>query len=87
MLHLLDIDLNFLKKDPANWNQCKTYLIAQKKVSDLIVAVNDSSERALQFGAKLIDDQRVRTENRLQDFIVSSYSNHAKTHNKMLRAE
>lgn len=87
LLHLLDIDLNFLKKDPANWNQCKTYLIAQKKVSDLIVAVNDSSERALQFGAKLIDDQRVRTENRLQDFIVSSYSNHAKTHNKMLRAE
>lgn len=73
LLHILDIETSFLSDDTENWNKNEAYLIAQRKVQDLIVVVNDSSERALQQGAKLINGQRVQNESRLQDFIVSSY--------------
>lgn len=40
-------------------------------IRDLIVVVNDGAERALQLGANIISNQKVRTEERLQNFIVS----------------
>lgn len=72
-MHALNIDTGFMEEDPGIWSEFQIYRMAQKKVHDLIVAVNDSSERALQMGAKAIDGQRVKTESRLQDFVVSSY--------------
>lgn len=73
LLRILDIDTNFLSVDPENWNENESYLMAQSKIRNLIVVVNDSSERALQKGANIIDGQRVQSENRLQDLIVSTY--------------
>lgn len=73
LLHILNIDSSFLADDPENWNENEVYLTAQRKIENLVVVVNDSSERALQQGAKIIDGQRVQNEKRLQDFLVSSY--------------
>lgn len=80
LLHQLHIDITFVADDPADWNESETYRAAQRKIHDLIVVVNDSAERAIHLGINLIDGQRVQTEARLQDFIVSAY---AKYVNKM----
>lgn len=73
LLDLLQVDTEFLMKDPTDWNKSKSYCRAKRKIHDLITVVNDSAERALQLGAILIDNQKIRTETRLQDFLVSSH--------------
>lgn len=71
-IQILDINAIFMEEDPYNWNELQVYQIEQKKVNDLIAVTNDSSERALKLGSQIIDEQRVRTEARLQDYIVNS---------------
>lgn len=72
LLNILEINTEFLSMDPSEWNDNESYKKAKKTVHDLIVTVNDSAERSLQFGADLISNQRIQTEERLQNFIVSS---------------
>lgn len=74
LLHQLEVDLNFLEDDPTDWHTLASYRSAQKKIHDLLVVVNDSAERAIHLGINLIDGQKVQTEARLQDFIVSAYA-------------
>lgn len=73
MLQLLKIDTSFLMENPDGWNELISFKRAKKKIHDLIVVVNDASEWGLQLGANLIENQRVQSENRLQDFFVSAY--------------
>lgn len=73
LFNLLEIDTNFLYEDSNDWADIGSYQAASKKVNKLITVVNDSAERAIQLGSKLIDEQRVQSEMRLQDFFVSSY--------------
>lgn len=73
LLNLLQIDMNFLSEDSHDWENIESYQAARNKVNKLITVVNDSAERAIQLGAKLISEQRVQTEARLQDFIVSEF--------------
>lgn len=74
LFQLLDIDNSFLSVDTADWNDNQEYRIAKKKIHDLIVVVNDCSERTLQLGANIIDNQRVQSDAKLQEFIISSFS-------------
>lgn len=73
LFNLLEIDADFLSEDSNDWDDNESYQSARKKVHELIIVVNDNAERAIQLGAKLIDEQRVQSEMRLQDFIVSSF--------------
>lgn len=74
LLNLLQIDMSFLSEDAHYWENNESYLTARDKVNKLITVVNDGAERAIQLGAKLITEQKIQTEARLQDFIVSSYN-------------
>lgn len=73
LLNLLEIDTNFLFEDARDWENIESYRAAREKVKKLVTVVNDGAERGIQLGAKAIDEQRVQSEMRLQDFIVSSY--------------
>lgn len=74
LMDILGINTDFLSDKASTWNEFQSYREAKQIVRDLIVVVNDSAERALQLGANLIVNQKVRTEERLQNFIVSSFS-------------
>lgn len=71
LFELLDLSHDFFDEDINDWNEMESYRTAKQTILDLITVVNDSAERALQFGANIISNQRVQTESRLQDFIVS----------------
>lgn len=73
LFRVLNIDNSFLSVDTADWNNNQEYRIAQRKIHDLIVVVNDSSERTLQLGANIIDNQRVQSDAKLQEFVTSSF--------------
>lgn len=73
LFDLLEINVNFLLEDANDWEDIESYRVANEKVTKLITVVNDGAERALQIEAQAIDEQRVQSETRLQDFIVSSY--------------
>lgn len=68
----LGLSTEFLDVDPNDWNDIESFRQAEKTVLDLITVVNDSAERAVQLGANIISNQRVRSESRLQDLIVSN---------------
>lgn len=70
----LGLNSDFLDDDPDNWNEMDSYLNAKETVLGLITVVNDSAERAVQLGSDIISNQRVQSESRLQDFILSAYS-------------
>lgn len=70
LFSLLNIDSAFLLHDASGWNAMADYTRYKNMIKKLLVCVNDSAERELQIGAKLIDEQRVRSESRLQDAIV-----------------
>lgn len=71
---ILEIDTEFLSYNADTWSEFESYQIGQKLIHDLIIVVNDGAERALELGANIITNQKVRSEERLQDFIVSTYS-------------
>lgn len=70
----LELNVDFLNEHPDNWNQMESYENSIHTILDLITVVNDSAERAVQLGANTITDKRVQSEERLQDFIISTYS-------------
>lgn len=67
----LDLPNDFLDADVSDWTEMESYKKAKQIILNLITVVNDSAERALQFGANIISNQRVQDESRLQDFVVS----------------
>lgn len=69
----LNLDASFLTENADNWNESASYRAAKELVNNVIVVVNDAAERALQLGGMILDDQRVQTEERLQDFLVSAF--------------
>lgn len=69
----LQIDTSFLEVDPADWNELQSYRNGKKTVCDLVTVVNDSAERALQLGANIVNNQRVQSEDRLQEYVASNY--------------
>lgn len=70
----LGINSEFLDEDSAKWNEMESFIRSKKTILDLITVVSDSAERALQLGASLIPNQKVQSESRLHDFILSTYS-------------
>lgn len=76
LLNQLEIDKQFLQEDPDVWAQSDSYISAKKRISDFVVVVNDSCERGIHLGSQLIDGQRIKSEERLQDFLVSTYAKH-----------
>lgn len=73
LLDVLAIDTSFLLENANDWEHMESYRLAAEKIGKMITCVNDSAERGLQLGAKAIDEQRVQSEERLQDFVISSY--------------
>lgn len=71
---LLEIDIGFLLHDAATWELNLSYSNAKKCISELIIVVNDEAERALGRANRLIRDQKVRSEARLQNMFLSMYS-------------
>lgn len=69
----LELDVDFLNENPEDWNEMDTFRNAKQEVLDLIPVVNDSAERAIQLGSTAITNQRVQSEKRLQEFIISKY--------------
>lgn len=68
----LNIDTHFLREPAANWHQLESYKTAETRIRNLIVVVNDSCERLLRQGELLITDQRVRSDDALQNAIIVS---------------
>lgn len=71
LLDRLNIDTSFLQECAENWQRMKAYNDAVKKINDLIIPVNDGTERLLRRSELLINNQKVRSETRFQDAIVS----------------
>lgn len=67
----LQLDAGFLNENPREWHKINAFKRAKQEVLELIIVVNDSAERALQLGANTITNQRVQSQPRLQDFIIS----------------
>lgn len=74
LFNLLEVNTDLLSQNANTWHEFSSYRNTKKMIHDLITVVNDSAERALQLGANLISNQKVQTEERLQNFIVSTYS-------------
>lgn len=68
----LEIDDSFLDLAAVDWPNEVSYQHGKKQVLDLIVAVNDGSERALRKAELLFDLQKVRSEEALQTTFISS---------------
>lgn len=68
----LEIDDSFLDLAAVDWPSDVSYQHAKKQALDLIVAVNDRSERALRQAELLFDLQKVRSEEALQATFISS---------------
>lgn len=73
LFELLELNAEFLNENPADWNEMNSFKLAKQKVLDLITVVNESAERAVQLGANTITNQRAKTEQSLQEFIISTY--------------
>lgn len=69
----LELDVDFLNENPDDWNEMESFKNAKQKILDLIIVVNDSAERAIRMGANAITNQKVQSEERLQEFIISNY--------------
>lgn len=67
------MNFDFLDENPDEWNEIESYIHAKRTVINLVIAVNDGAERAVQLGANAISEKRVQSERRLQDFIISTY--------------
>lgn len=74
LLSLLELDTSFLQQNAETWMRNKIYKKARKIVEDLIVVVNDPAERALGRASVLIQNQKARSEIRLQNMFLSLYS-------------
>lgn len=69
----LQLDAAFLHENPGEWHTINAFKRAKQEILGLITVVNDNAERALQLGSNTITNQRVQTQRRLQDFIISTY--------------
>lgn len=66
LLNRLEINTDFLHEDSIDWENNESYRAARDKVNRLIIVVNDSAERGIQMGTKLIDEQRIQSEERFR---------------------
>lgn len=74
----MQLNADFLNEHPEDWIESNSFKAAKQAITRLIIVVNDGAERAIQLGANTITNQRVQTETRLQEFIISSYGkNHS----------
>lgn len=74
----LRLNHDFLNENPEDWDEMMSFRTAKQTVEALITVVNDGAERGVQLGANTITNQRVQSESRLQDFIISTYGkNHS----------
>lgn len=71
LLERLEIDMSFLQECAEDWHTLETYHQAEKKIKDLVITVNDGSERLLREAELLINNQKVRSEIALQNTMVS----------------
>lgn len=66
----LGIDSSFLEYETSEWENLDSYHIARRTLKSLLVAVNDSVERALGQTANMINHQKARTEENLQNLLT-----------------
>lgn len=71
LLERLDLDTSFFEECAEEWPKMESYRNAEKIVSDLLISVNDGSERLLRRAELIINNQKVRSETALQNAIVS----------------
>lgn len=69
----LDIEVNFLKKDPSSWKRDSSYQAALGKVKNLKVT-NDIAERAVKL-AEMYNGKITRTEDQFQNLLQSVTQN------------
>lgn len=62
LFEILEIDAEFLRHSADTRHANILYKKAKRMIRDLIVVVNDGAERVLQLGAKIISNQKVRSE-------------------------
>lgn len=74
MLSILGLDTSFLEERAESWKHSNNYKKAEKIVKDTIIVVNDPAERALGRATKIIENQKARSEARLQNMFVSLYN-------------
>lgn len=66
----LNIDSSFIQYNTSEWENLETYHIARQKLKNLLVVVNDSAERALGQISNMINHQKARTEENLQNMLT-----------------
>lgn len=66
----LNIDSSFIHYNASEWENLQSYRIARQKLKSLLVAVNDPVERTLGQTANMINHQKARTEENLQNLLT-----------------
>lgn len=74
LLERLGIDTSFFQESAEIWHTMETYRQAKKKIKDLVITVNDESERLLRKAELLINHQKVKSEAALHNAMVSTGS-------------
>lgn len=70
----LHLDASFLEHEAKDWGQCVSYRNNKCLLKKWLVAVNDSAERALGQTAIAINNQKARTEETLQNLLLSKFN-------------
>lgn len=71
LLSIVGIESSFLDKNAATWKYNSSYKKAKKSLNRLIVVVNDLAERTLGKATTIIQNQKARSEARLQNMLLS----------------
>lgn len=66
----LGIDGSFLEHESSEWENLDSYHVARRMLKSLLVVVNDSVERALGQTANMINHQKAKTEENLQNLLT-----------------
>lgn len=74
LFSILDLDSSFLEEEAETWSNQPSYKKARQLIENLIVVVNDTAERALGKATNIIQNQKARSEARLQNMFSSLYS-------------
>lgn len=74
LLSTFDVDISFMEYDTLEWHNMQSYQQAREKLKNLLVTVNDSAERALGQTANMINYQKARNENNLQNLLTCKLS-------------
>lgn len=71
LISKMEIDSSFLTKNAATWESNPSFRKAKKLLDSLIVVVNDLAERTLGKASTIIQNQKARSEARLQNMLLS----------------